>query len=426
MGIAFATGTPLQGSLGWGMSIINGSMEDTSGDASGNAIEDASGNAIGDASGNAIGDVSGNASGDASGNASGDPSVDVSISGDAADTGGLEETTPSISERMLSLYEKTKRFEELLWERIDERTLTSHPDWLPAAFRYCMGILLAEGLFCIIVRRPCYGSMLWSTAIFWLMMDVFSSAGLIGLPELMDGNRAAIYYAYIVVIPFVFAADAMLVLLFRFLKWKWPMQLLSFVGMCLILNVMLGSGNIRKPLEPEQPFQTNESVICLTSIIEQEEDEKWTICSAGDETQMVYGHGWHYEIIDFLRKMENNGADGYITIPTETVYFFIEKIPTDSMPADTSVPYEGGGQTVSEKGAQMALPEGIGNSIYQGENRFICMSRMYYWAKAFQRLYPNEMKVYFENDNFICYRMKQNTYRLYNFAIDYGYNEGED
>jgi hypothetical protein len=199
------------------------------------------------------------------------------------------------------------------------------------------------------------------------------------------------------------------------------MQLLSFAGMCLILNVMLGAGTLRKPFEPEQPFQTNESVICLTNIIAQEEDEKWTICSAGDETQMVYGHGWHYEIIDFLRKMENTGADGYITIPTETVYFFIEKIPTDS-----SVSYEGSGQTVSEKGAQMALPAGSGNSTYQGENRFICMSRMYYWVQEFQKLYPNEIKVYFEDDNFICYRMKQNTYRLYNFAIDYGYNEGED
>ena len=37
-------------------------------------------------------------------------------------------------------------------------------------------------------------------------------------------------------------------------------------------------------------------------------------------------------------------------------------------------------------------------------------------------LYPNEMEVYYESDDFVCYRLKQNGNSLYNFAIDYGYN----
>ena len=41
-------------------------------------------------------------------------------------------------------------------------------------------------------------------------------------------------------------------------------------------------------------------------------------------------------------------------------------------------------------------------------------------------LYPNEMTVYYESDKFICYRVEQNTYRLFNFAIDYGYNIPDD
>lgn len=50
------------------------------------------------------------------------------------------------------------------------------------------------------------------------------------------------------------------------------------------------------------------------------------------------------------------------------------------------------------------------------------MSRMYYWAQEFGRLYPNEMQVYLETDQFVCYRVEQNMYKLFNFAIDYGYN----
>ena len=50
------------------------------------------------------------------------------------------------------------------------------------------------------------------------------------------------------------------------------------------------------------------------------------------------------------------------------------------------------------------------------------MSHMYYWAQEFKRLYPNEMEVYYETDDFVCYRIQQNEYSLYNFAVDYGYH----
>lgn len=70
----------------------------------------------------------------------------------------------------------------------------------------------------------------------------------------------------------------------------------------------------------------------------------------------------------------------------------------------------------------MNLPSQSGLQIYMRENRWVIMSRMYEWAQAFQKLYSNEMKVYYEDEEFICYSLEQNEYRLYNFAIDYGYN----
>lgn len=32
------------------------------------------------------------------------------------------------------------------------------------------------------------------------------------------------------------------------------------------------------------------------------------------------------------------------------------------------------------------------------------------------------MEVYYETDDFVCYRIQQNEYSLYNFAVDYGYH----
>ena len=59
---------------------------------------------------------------------------------------------------------------------------------------------------------------------------------------------------------------------------------------------------------------------------------------------------------------------------------------------------------------------------YNDENRVVTMSRMYYWCEAFRALYPNEMSIYMETDDFICYKVVQNPYRLFNFSIDYDYN----
>ena len=116
-------------------------------------------------------------------------------------------------------------------------------------------------------------------------------------------------------------------------------------------------------------------------------------------------------------RMEGDAVNGNLTLPTDRVYFFIEKIPLDY-----TVAYEGSGQLISEEGAKKPLPTAGDISVYEGENRWIVMSRMYYWAQAFMELYGKEMQVYYETDDFICYVVEQNTYSLYDFSIDYGYN----
>ena len=116
-------------------------------------------------------------------------------------------------------------------------------------------------------------------------------------------------------------------------------------------------------------------------------------------------------------RMEGDAVNGNLTLPTDRVYFFIEKIPLDY-----TVAYEGSGQLISEEGAKKPLPTAGDISVYEGENRWIVMSRMYYWAQAFMELYGKEIQVYYKTDDFICYVVEQNTYSLYDFSIDYGYN----
>jgi len=238
----------------------------------------------------------------------------------------------------------------------------------------------------------------------------------LGLPELMDTNRTRIYLTYSLTIIWSFVVDAPIYTLFGGFKKKWVKYCASFI-VCMAIGVLLAKNvPFRTPMV-SPGLQTNEAVTCLTNIIHENKDFTWTIVSVTDELNMAIDHGFHYETIDFLRKMEYTGSYGALTIPTSHVYFFIEKVPLDYL-----LKYDKSGQAISTLGAQKPLPNGNDISVYQGENRWIIMSKMFYWAKAYQKMYSNEMKVYFEDDNMICYQIKQNEYSLNNFAIDYGYN----
>ena len=39
--------------------------------------------------------------------------------------------------------------------------------------------------------------------------------------------------------------------------------------------------------------------------------------------------------------------------------------------------------------------------------------KAYEWCRKFEASHPQEMKVYYEDENFCCYMIRQNTYRLY-------------
>ena len=52
-----------------------------------------------------------------------------------------------------------------------------------------------------------------------------------------------------------------------------------------------------------------------------------------------------------------------------------------------------------------------------GESRTILESKLYDWCRRFDRLYPYEMSVYYEDDDFVCYYFRQNTNSPYELAI---------
>lgn len=399
MGIAFAGGTPLQGSLGWGLSVINGDSSDTE-DTSEN--EAAQKQAMEEMAARLIENTQNSNS-------------------ESAQTGEIpiitEAPKHSLTDKAREIPKKMKNLREMMIRRIQEFIINSQEQWCAYAVLAGIAVLILLGLMFIILRRITYGEMLMSAGFCMGILTLLLCAGNLGLPVLMDPARCSIYYVYLLIVSITVLGDGLLYLVFMPRILTISRNVVSF-----ILTVSMAAGMIHQGLVKTPDFisdyVSNGAFTCLTNIIKENKDETWTIVSANDETQMGLDHGWHYETITFLRKQEHINKDTKLIIPTEKVYFFIEKIPLNY-----SVVYSGSGQAISKKGASQSLPNSGGIGMYQGEGRWILMSRMYYWAQAFMEMYPNEMKVYYESEDFVCYVISQNMYHQYNFAIDYGYNE---
>ena len=408
MAIAFAGGTPMQGSLGWGLSVISGGKKTDTADQvkTGNlSVQNRSLEEI-------AAQLQENSANQDGG------------SGEEVVQNTTEAPKPSMTEKMKSVLEKIARIPEKIkntWKMMAQRTwdfvINTPTKWPSYAILAGIACLIVLGIVFCVIRNAGYGKMLLSVGLCMGILTLLLCAGNLGLPVLMDPARCSIYYTYLLAAALTVLADGIISLLFMQGALKICLDPISFM---ITVGLVVGciSQGWMKVSDFSSGYVSNGALTCLANIIKENEDKTWTIVSANDETQMGLDHGWHYETITFLRKQENLKKDTEIIIPTKNVYFFIEKIPLDY-----SVTYAGSGQSISKKGASQSLPNSGGISMYQGEGRWILMSRMYYWAQAFMAKYPNDMKVYYESEDFICYVMPQNMYHQYNFAIDYGYNQ---
>lgn len=408
MAIAFAGGTPMQGSLGWGLSVISGGKKTDIADQvkTGNlSVQNRS-----------LEEIAAQLQ-ENSANQDGGSGEEVVQNTTEAPKPSMTEKMKSVLEKIARIPEKIKNTWKMMAQRIWDFVINTPTKWPSYAILAGIACLIVLGIVFCVIRNAGYGKMLLSVGLCMGILTLLLCAGNLGLPVLMDPARCSIYYTYLLAAALTVLADGIISLLFMQGVLKICLDPISFM---ITVGLVVGciSQGWMKVSDFSSGYVSNGALTCLANIIKENEDKTWTIVSANDETQMGLDHGWHYETITFLRKQENLKKDTEIIIPTKNVYFFIEKIPLDY-----SVTYAGSGQSISKKGASQSLPNSGGISMYQGEGRWILMSRMYYWAQAFMAKYPNDMKVYYESEDFICYVMPQNMYHQYNFAIDYGYNQ---
>lgn len=407
MGIAFATGTPLEGSLYWATGVISGEKNNTNADVI--APETKAEEIVSIDTNQSI-------------IAEEEKNVGSPVKNEEEFINHKEEIKvhkKTLGDVVGGIIQNVKRKIIITNNVMNTYVWKENVTWCSKLFWGMLAILLIEGSIYLILRKVCYGAMLISVTIYMLIMSLLLASSQLGLITLMDTSRAGIYFAYMIPILLAMVLDSFVYGVTLFGRLEKVSRCTAIICLLLSVSFLIWGNYVRKPYR-SSGMETNEAITCLTNILKQEPDFTWTICSANDELRMCEESGYHYEMITMLRQMEKWNKEKKILIPTPKVFFFIEKIPLEYWES-----YENIGQSVSEAGASRPLPYMSGIEPYKGEKRWVTMSRMYYWAQEMRRMYPNEMKVYMETDDFVCYVLEQNTYSLVNLAIDYGYNTGE-
>lgn len=421
MAVGVATGHKLQGSLYWGLNVINGTANKSGEEQEVQTITDKNGNTI-----TIVGEVDEDTIQRLIDGTEETGSADGETGADETENGTQEEQTEenvTVSEPEADQPKKMTLLEQL--QNITNRIMMQIQIYCTRQNRMVMlvmvgGIvsLLILGALAMLLRKTDYAGMLWSVGVYMILMCGMQALNALGLPELMQPSRLCIFFCYSLGLVWALNADAAIYLLFGWFRKKWVMSAVSALVLLLGANEAIRAEIIRKPIEVSG-LEPNEGIICLTNIIRENKDYNWTIISANDERQMIIEFGRHYEMITFLRELRDLKKNSEIAMPTEYVYFLIEKQPINYAGSANGIDLK----PVSEEGASQPVNMGTGIEPYTADTRWVTMSHMYYWAQAFKKLYPEEMEVYYETDDFVCYRLHQNVNSLYNLAIDYGYND---
>ncbi len=430
LGIAYMQGTRLEGSLKWALSVIfpkeeqdpantieenpgtfdnlenSNYTEETDGEGNSINIEDENTSGISNSKGSTV---------DSQNNVTKKDSVENKTS--------MLDTLKALPAKIPSLAKRAKE-KLIIFNRLASAYLNGAYNYNILCF-YILGATEILAVFCLlmmVIRRNFYYRNLFAISIYSMFLMIMYSAQALGLPVIMDLARSRIFLAYATPLLIACLADAVYV----FLCWPFKYHKITEIvpiGLILLLTCLTLINDFIKPLNIVYSLQLPGEMKCNYEIMDTCPEKRWTVVTTTNSMQTLREKGWHMEVCTFLGKMENYTKYTNVTIPTKYVFFYIEKTPLDfGYDAYNLVTEEMANSGLVSESAAAQQAEFGGSSVYYTENRYILESKLYYWAKAFQEKFPKEFQVYYEDESFICYRIIQNEYNLYNFAIDYGFN----
>lgn len=188
MAIAFAGGTPMQGSLGWGLSVISGGKKTDTADQvkTGNlSVQNRS-----------LEEIAAQLQ-ENSANQDGGSGEEVVQNTTEAPKPSMTEKMKSVLEKIARIPEKIKNTWKMMAQRIWDFVINTPTKWPSYAILAGIACLIVLGIVFCVIRNAGYGKMLLSVGLCMGILTLLLCAGNLELPVLMDPARCSIYYTYL-------------------------------------------------------------------------------------------------------------------------------------------------------------------------------------------------------------------------------------
>lgn len=429
MVLAYASGIPLQGSLNWGMNVMNGTdtkegrTQQAQSIASENDAETSSQNESESQSSESIQQESGVQS---------SQSVTSEEKQQTETNDALEQEQTSQKKSRKTIGEYIKMVYKYGYAQLYGDTRAK---WL-LGFTLIAGILSVINWIITAVRfRKLPFELYFGITAASIIFMILYAAPFLGLPEIIAGARLCLTEQVLLLSMMALPADEVLFAIGR-RRMACILPYLSVLGVAAIYAGTNYFGVYHGYLYYE--LTRYNSVVNLTNRIASEyPKQRYTIISTTDEIYQVIESGWHEEILDFYYKSK---LEKYY-IPTEYLFFYVEKNPIQYAQyhffagprwlaqKKYSQYYKYSNAVISEGSAiksskisEDVLGEpltdmGKASDAYSNlKNRTILESELYFWCQDFKARLPYEIQVYFEDEDVVCYMIKQNPEHLYNLG----------
>lgn len=254
-----------------------------------------------------------------------------------------------------------------------------------------------------------------------------------GLPELIQGSRLSSTITMFAMLLAAAVLDMVFTLAHTAVKDRVLVPV--SVAVCLCIYVLAQVTGVFHGYLYYELSRYPAAVELTKEITENLPKQKYTVISTTDELYQVCETGYHEEWIDFIE----NYRDKTYVIPTEYLFFFIEKHPIRhgqfsfaSGPrwlADTKYTLRFLGDvgqypqilhgSISEESVNLPIAYSVKRSDTETilPNRIIIESRAYAWYEKFSSLHPYDGEVIYEDDDLLCYCIRQNERALFSMGV---------
>ena len=271
-----------------------------------------------------------------------------------------------------------------------------------------------------------------SFALYSLALIIICLMPFVGLPALIEYMRSAIYFSFNLPFLVAIAVDAFAQPLKKLLKEKRWLSHIDAVA-CSAIAVALIFTFAQRPSTDIRCYQYPGAVNAYFEILRKYSGTNICIISSDKERPMIRNYGWHYEMLELVHDLSLREKKKVVAIPSEHLFFFIEKHPLDGdglwttdennnivRVPPTPLPSQ---QDIEADALALRKSLPLLTDFYtKGEYRRVIMGKAMVWMQEYMETCL-EMKVFYEDDDLIVFHLQQNDpYALFNLSIDYGYN----